>query len=93
MSTTGPSNDHEARSHALVDYAEQLSGGVDALLIASGLMRASTLALAVSTYGVSIAFILDSVEPATGAAVRAFMSAMWKKPDMIEIGTGVWDQP
>ena len=36
MSTTEPSNDHEPRFHALVDYAEQLSGGVDALLIASG---------------------------------------------------------
>jgi len=36
MSTTGPSNGHEARFHALVDYAEQLGGGVDALLIASG---------------------------------------------------------
>jgi hypothetical protein len=67
--------------------------GTNAFANAKYVMRASTLALAVSTYGVSIAFILDSVESAAGAAVRAFMSAMWKKPDMIEIGTGMWDQP
>lgn len=65
--------------------------GTNAFANAKYLMRASTLALTVSTYGLSIGLILDSVEPKAGLAVKAYMSALWKHPDMIEIGTGAWD--
>ena len=55
-------------------------------------MRASTLALALSSYGVSLGWIMDTLDRAAAEILRAYMSDMWAKPDMIEIGTGAWDK-
>ena len=68
--------------------------GTNRFANASYVSRASTLALALlSACGVTLAWAMETVSPPASQQVRDYMSEMWKKPDMIEIGTGAWDRP
>jgi len=66
--------------------------GTNAFASAQYLMRASTLALGLSSYGVSLGWIMDTLSLPAALVLRDYVSAMWKQPDMVEIGTGAWDK-
>ena len=67
--------------------------GTNRFANATYVSRASTLALALSACGVTLAWVIETVSPAAAQQLRDYMSKMWKKPDMVEIGTGAWDRP
>ena len=67
--------------------------GTNAFAPAPYVMRASTLALALSAYGVTLGWVMDTLDLAAALVLRTYMSDMWKKPDMVGIGTGAWDPP
>lgn len=67
--------------------------GTNAFAPAPYVMRTSTLALALSSYGVSLGWVMDTLDLAAAVVLRTYMSDLWKNPDMIEIGNGAWDRP
>jgi hypothetical protein len=67
--------------------------GTNAFAAAQYGMRASTLALALSSYGVSLGWVMDTLSLPAALVLRDYVAAMWKQPDMLEIGSGTWDRP
>jgi hypothetical protein len=65
--------------------------GTNAFAPAQYAMRASTLALSLSSYGVSLGWVMDTLSLPAALVLRDYVAAMWKQPDMVEIGTGAWD--
>ena len=65
--------------------------GTNEFVPASYLMRASTLALALSAAGATLTWVIETLSPAAAVVLRKYMTDFWDLPDMKEIGTGAWD--
>lgn len=66
--------------------------GTNAFAPAAYAMRASTLSLAFSAYALGAGLIMDTISAPAGYVLRDYLSAMWTKPDLVEIATGAWDK-
>jgi|GEM_PF-3882417 len=65
--------------------------GTNEFANASYVMRASTLAMAFSAAGVTLTWVIETLSAPAGKVLRDYIAAMWKLPDIVEIGTGAWD--
>lgn len=65
--------------------------GTNEFVPASYVMRASTLALALSAAGVTLAWVIETLSVAAAVVLRKYMTDFWDLPDLKEIGTGAWD--
>lgn len=66
--------------------------GTNEFVNATYVLRASTLVLAASAAGTTLAWVMETMSAAAAEAMRQMMRDMWELPDLKEIGTGVWDK-